>query len=254
MIDLQWSARFLTIAIVSMSLSADAVGQPPARGRSRAQKPRVNVVIDPLLPGYPIPGHDVPVGPSSNVIRSRGSHRVVVNDIPPILERDAFSVAVLRRRAEVAFFAAQYGQSLRMLRHALIEAPADGELHLLLSHAQSAMGDYPTAARSLQQAIALLDRRDWRVLLGNDATYFPRGEHARILGGLYDHIERNPATAAKYLLRGYHRMLAADRSGARQDLLIAASLDKDLKLPAQFLQMVAVPAAPEDIPTPVPAQ
>ncbi|MGB6044895.1 MAG: hypothetical protein WBF93_17200 [Pirellulales bacterium] len=254
MIRLQWSVRVFMFTIAWLSYSAVVAGQPPAGKHSRAATPRVNVIVDPFAPYIPIPGHDAPHELPPIVIQSRGSHHVADLGIPLALAQDAFSAEIFRRHAETAFYAVQYDQSLRMLRHAMIEDAADGKLHLLLSHTQLAIGDYSSAARSLLQAMVMLDQRDWGLYLRREATSYAPGEHARMLGGLSQYIKEHPKDAAAYLIRGYHRLFVAQKSRARQDLLAAVTLDNQLELPAKLWQMTEAPIAPENVPPPVPAR
>lgn len=249
---LQWSLRFITFAMVWVSLSATVTGQPPARKHSRARTPGVNIILDPFLPRGTLPAEDGLIGPYPSVIQSRGSHRVLINRVPQPLAQDAISVELFIRHAEVAFHARQYDRSFRMLRHGLIEAPADGKLHLLLSHLQLATGDYPGAARSLLQAVAILNQRDWGQVLRQTATYYAPGEHARVLAGLHRSIEQDPNVAAAYLVRGYHLLFTGQKGRARQDFLTATRLDTELKIPGELLQMTEAATVPESISPPVP--
>lgn len=107
---------------------------------------------------YPAPTNYVAVVPDSSI---------------PVDEDKQFSGDELLALGEDAFYARDYKQAVRWLRHAAIELPDDPKVLMLLSQALFATGDYGEAAGAAQAGMLVAEHADqWDVIIGNYREYY----------------------------------------------------------------------------------
>ncbi len=107
--------------------------------------------------------------------------------------------------AEEAFKRGDYELAAKYWRHALLEDPQNGLLLLLMGQALFGAGKYREAAGAVQAGMALLNEKDWGVVVENWRELYPdAGEYTRQLRALEDAVRKNTRDPALRFLLGYH--------------------------------------------------
>ncbi len=107
--------------------------------------------------------------------------------------------------AEEAFRQGNYERAARLWRHALVEDPQNGLLLLLMGQALFATGKYREAAGAVQAGLALLEEKNWNVVVANWRELYGKPEdYTKHLRALEKAIQQNPNDPALRFLVGYH--------------------------------------------------
>ena len=208
------------------------------------------IVIGPSLGGFVDPYLDAAPGR----YRSTGSY-FVHDDIaapPPLLPVNE-PVVGYQQQAENAFRQQQYLDAVRLAKHALIEDYRNGRLHLFLSQAQLAIGDYSGSAESIRRALPLLKRHQWGFIVENQHNYYVSQQlYAAQLNRLTTFIDSNPNHADAHFVRGYQNLFLGRERAARSDLEIVSKIDGQDSFAQELLRMIrSEPASNhEELPMP----
>ena len=124
---------------------------------------------------------------------------------PPAPSPDRELLDEFATLAEEAFQRGDYEKAARFWRHALVEDPQNGLLFLLMGQALFATGKYREAAGAVQAGLALLEEKDWGVVVSNWRDLYGKPEdYTKHLRALEKAIQENPNDPALRFLVGYH--------------------------------------------------
>jgi len=172
--------------------------------------------------------------------------------LPPIIPPQNEQMLGYHQQAENAFRQQQYSDAARLAKHALIEDSRNGKLHLFLSQALFAVGDYYGSADSIRQALPLLKRHQWGYIVESRQNYYANQQYATQLTRLTTFIDNNPRASDAFFVRGYQRLFLGQERAARLDLEVASQLDEQDPFAEELLRFTrAVPASNhEELPVP----
>jgi tetratricopeptide (TPR) repeat protein len=138
---------------------------------------------------------------------------------PP--EGDPESASEFSRRAETAFFLADYPRAIHEWRHAVIDDPKNPKLLLFLSQALFAAGRYDEAAGAAQAGLRKLPKDQWgSVVAGYKDLYGRPEDYTAQLRALEAAIKEQPRAPALRFLAGYHYSFLGFRKQAVDQLNI----------------------------------
>ena len=183
------------------------------------------------------------------------SYRTYEPRVEPVAVIDSNSkAAVFQRQAEKEFRQHDYQDAVRSANHAVVEDSGNGKLHLFMSQALFAVGNFRSAAAAARQAMSLLDRKDWGYLVNHYQKFYTNDDYVTQMEGLIEFIKKNPDHADAHFLRGYHYGFLGHKKAAREDLRKAVTLTPKDPIAAALLAMVGgkAPKAPEPLPAPKP--
>ncbi len=106
--------------------------------------------------------------------------------------------------AETAFRDRDYSTSLRAIRHALLDDPENGYLHLFASQVYFAIGDYETATDAILVATELLDPADWFYVVKNFRTFYRGNEYVEQMDQLNRYSKTDSRRSFAQSLQAYH--------------------------------------------------
>ncbi|MFO0948770.1 MAG: hypothetical protein U1D30_23080, partial [Planctomycetota bacterium] len=139
---------------------------------------------------------------------------------------------------EEAFKASNYPAATRAWRHALLDEPENGTLVLMLSQSLFADGKFDEAAGALQQALSMLPKDQWGVVVKNyKQLYGQNGDYAAQIRALEKARSENPKSPALRFLLGYHYGFLNYPGNAVEELKEAAALAPQDSLAKQLLDM-----------------
>jgi tetratricopeptide (TPR) repeat protein len=125
---------------------------------------------------------------------------------------------------EAAFKAGDYQMAVKEWRHALVEAPNNGALVLLLAQGLFATGQYDEAAGAVQHAIQTLPQDKWGLVVANyTELYKSNTDFTNQLRALEAAVEKQSTPANQFLLGYQYGYLGYSKQAVRE-------LDKGLKL------------------------
>lgn len=140
-------------------------------------------------------------------------------------------------RGEQAFRERQYAQAAYYWRHAVVDAPDNGVLLLMLSQALFAQEKYDDAAGTLQAGLSLLPADNWGVVVGNyRELYASNREYTGQLRKLEAARTADPENPALRLLLGYHYGYLGYPSHATKELERGVALASDDAVSAELLK------------------
>ena len=158
--------------------------------------------------------------------------------------------------AEASFREGAYQDALRWSRHAAVEDPKNGKLHLFAAQTYFAIGDFGRAAAATQRGMSLLKRNDWGFVVENYAEFYTGDDYVDQMAKLVALINKNPDVPYAYFLRGYHYGYLGHKKAAQKDLARAVSLEQRDRLAGELLvamggklpeqKAIAAPRPPED--------
>jgi tetratricopeptide (TPR) repeat protein len=144
-------------------------------------------------------------------------------------------------RAEQAFREADFRNAMRLAAHAAIDNPEDADVHLLLSLAMFAQGDYQGAAMEARGLAAMGKIPNWDTVFGMYGQLEP---YEKQLRALEQFVGKNQAAPEARFLLGFHYAMAGHREAAQQEFLAALNAVPEDTLTADLLTHVGgrVPA------------
>jgi tetratricopeptide (TPR) repeat protein len=147
----------------------------------------------------------------------------------------------LYQRALTAFQQGDFRNALRWAAHAAVDNPEDAGLHVLLSLAMFAQGDFQGAAIEAHGLAANGKIPDWEMVYGLYGALEPYETHLRALEKF---VAENPSAAEGRFLLGFHYMMAGHRKAAQDEFLEALKAVPEDQLSAELLANVGgkVPA------------
>jgi tetratricopeptide (TPR) repeat protein len=148
-----------------------------------------------------------------------------------------------------AFRQADYRTTINLAGHAAVDNPRDRNVHLLLSLAMFAAGDYRGAANEAHAVIAIGPLPDWPTLFGlygNVQTY------ADQLRALEKFIDAHPQAPEGRLLLGFQYAMEGHQQAAERELRQAVIAMPSDKLAGRLLRQVGgqLPAGLDRQPAP----
>ncbi len=144
-------------------------------------------------------------------------------------------------RALRAFQESDFRNAMRLAAHAAIDNPEDANVHVLLSLAMFAQGDYQGAAMEAHGLAAMGKIPNWEMVFGFYGKLQPYETQLRALEKF---AGENPSAPEGRFLLGFHYMMAGHRDAAQGELLEALKVAPEDRLAAQLLTHVGgkVPA------------
>ena len=196
--------------------------------------------IGPVLRGYVAPIH------RERIIVERAADAPEVVELPTLIKTIA-PAAAYQAAAERAFRIRNYLDALRLANHALVEDPNNGKLHLFISQALFAIGEYRGAASVLYQSVELLDREQWGYVVENYRRFYTNADYVEQMKELDAYIKLHPQASYARLVRGYHYQYLGHENAARREFTRVLDLERRDELAARLLALLA-----GDVPVPVP--
>lgn len=135
-------------------------------------------------------------------------------------------------QARDAFARRDYGSALRLAGHTAIDHPHNRDVHLLLSAALFATGDFRGAAMEAHATAAIGPLPDWQTLFG---LYGDAQVYTEQLRALEKSAEEHPSMAEGRFLLGFHYLVDGHREAAQPEFLEALKLTPQDGLAAQLL-------------------
>jgi tetratricopeptide (TPR) repeat protein len=143
----------------------------------------------------PQPSAPEPRAPSEASARAEGAGAAEVDDL---LEQFA-------ALGEEEFKAGNYERAARLWRHAVVDAPDNGLLLLMLGQALFAIGRYEEAAGAVQAGMNLLPEDKWNLVVTNwRELYRSPADYTAQLRALEKAVREKPKDPALRFLLGYH--------------------------------------------------
>ena len=106
---------------------------------------------------------------------------------------------------EQSFRAGSYQDALRQWRHAMVDNPNNGALVLLMSQALFALGEYDSAANSVQMAMQMLPESEWGGVVKNYTQLYPNIQvYTDQIRAAEKARDAEPDDGAIRFLLGYH--------------------------------------------------
>jgi tetratricopeptide (TPR) repeat protein len=136
-------------------------------------------------------------------------------------------------RAITAFNSGEYSKAAYMASHAAVDDPRSPKVHLLLSLALFATGDYRGAAIESHAVVAFGKMPDWPTVFALYGDVEPYTKHLR---ALEKYAHRHPNSAEARFLLGFHYLMAGNRDEAKDELLPALKLAPRDRLTARLLK------------------
>lgn len=196
-----------------------------------------------------------PVYGQENYVQSAPSSAPVRTvQAPTRVIRTNDAAAEYQLRAEDAFARHDYEEAVRQSRHAVLEDPRNGKLHLFASQALFAVGNYHAAAAAIHAGAALLNENDWGFVVEDYQEFYTNDDYVAQMNRLIDFIKQNPDIASAHFVRGYHYAYLGHDVAARKELTRVLHLEPGDGLAEQLL-VKAGGAPPEQItaePLPIP--
>lgn len=163
------------------------------------------------------------------------------------------AVVDFAEQGEIDFKAADYESAIRNWQHALVDDPGNGALILLLGQAFFASGKYDEAAGATQQALQLIPKDKWNVVIANRRDLYGNEQPYR------DQLKALEAAAAKenspalHFLLGYHHGFLGERDKAASELAKTLELAPQDEIARQLQEVItsgeaAVAAPPSTTP------
>ncbi len=137
--------------------------------------------------------------------------------------------------AVAAFRRGDYREAARLAGHASIDDPRDSNVHLILSLALFATGDYRGAAMEAHAVAALGPVPDWATVYG---IYDNVDVYTDQLRALEKYNRENPSSPEGRFLLGFQYMMTGHQNAARRELVDAVRLEPKDRLAAQLLTQV----------------
>jgi tetratricopeptide (TPR) repeat protein len=157
-------------------------------------------------------------------------------------EEKQFSGDEMLALAEDAFYARDYQQAVRWLRHAVIELPNDPKVLMLLSQALFAVGEFGEAAGAAQAGMLVAeDAAEWDVIIGNYREYYSdTQDYVDQLKALEDHVFKGQPDdhAARFLVGVQYGLLGYPKQSVRELDIVLQSAPDD-RLAREFRRRMA---------------
>ena len=174
--------------------------------------------------GYDVPYYGYDVTPYA----SEYTPDTVVTPVEPNVDGAADNYA----QALTAFRQGDFRAAILFASHAAIDNPRDRNVHLLLSLAMFAAGDYRGSAMEAHAVVAIGPLPDQPTLLG---IYGNAQAHADQMRALQKFVEEHPAPPEGHFLLGFHYAMEGRRDLAQAALLKALTAAPRDKVAAMFL-------------------
>jgi hypothetical protein len=127
-------------------------------------------------------------------------------------------------QGDAAFKASKYASAAKAWQHALVEQPQNGGMMMLMAQAFFALGKYDEAAGATQQAMQLLPRERWGVVIEHYDELYARGaDYTRQIRALETARKENDSPALRFLLGFHYGYLGFPKHAVRE-------LDKAIEL------------------------
>ncbi len=135
-------------------------------------------------------------------------------------------------QALAAFRMGDYREASRLAGHAAIDQPQNAKVHLLLSLALFATGDYPGAATEAHAVAALEPVPDWNTVYG---IYQNVDAYTRDLRTLEAYVRQHPKAPDARFLLGFQYMIDGHRDAAQAEFAQAVKLEPKDRLAEKLL-------------------
>jgi len=211
--------------------SVPVLARPPhANHGSHGRGGRVDIKLGPYGFGYQSGRVGIHVGPAYRgyigpVYRERiyvPVEREAVPEAIPVTARAIIETnggaAAFQARAERDFRKQRYFDALREANHSLVEDPNNGKVHLFLSQALFAVGEYRAAADAIHQGVLLTKSGDWGYIVENYRQFYTNADYVKQMEQLDEFIRDNPEASYARLVRGYHYLFLGHEPAARREL------------------------------------
>jgi tetratricopeptide (TPR) repeat protein len=155
-----------------------------------------------------------------------------VESTPPVSPEAQREAGDLYQRALRAFQEGDFRNALRWGAHAAVDNPEDAGLHVLLSLAMFAQGDFQGAAIEAHGLAANGKIPDWETVYGFYGKLEPYETQLRALETF---VAENPSAAEGRFLLGFHYLMAGHRKAAQVEFLEALKAVPEDQLSAELL-------------------
>jgi hypothetical protein len=149
-------------------------------------------------------------------------------------------------QAEQAFRERRYEDAARLSSHAIVEDGQNGKLHLFAALTLFSLGEFQSAAATIQHAAGALDRGEWGFVVKNYQQLYRGDDYMTQMARLVEFIEQKPDVSYARFLLGYHYLFLGYTESAREQLAKAVELESRDRLAAELLTM----AGGEELPVP----
>jgi tetratricopeptide (TPR) repeat protein len=124
---------------------------------------------------------------------------------PKPATKDAQNAKVFAEKGENDFRARDYKDAVYAWRHALTDDPNNGVLIMMLSQGFLATGQYDEAAGTAQQAMQLLPKREWGIVVKNFRELYGNAQdYTTQMRALESAVKDKPNDPALRFLTGFH--------------------------------------------------
>ena len=172
----------------------------------------------------------------------------VATNQPPATQSPATQPAATdyATRGEQDFRAGNYAAAVTDWQHALVDAPKNGGLVMLLAQALFATGRYEEAAGATQLAMHLLPKEKWGTVITHYRELYPQNrDFHNQLGALEKAVKTNDSPAARFLLGFQYGYLGHPRESVRE-LDKAIALNPKDKTAEELRSQMAAKLNPAD--------
>ena len=156
--------------------------------------------------------------------------------------------------AEQSFYIGNYRDAIQSAEQATRVESDNGRIHLFLSQANFAVGNFEKSASHLNRGTLLLPSDQWGFVVGNFKQFYGRNDYVEQTRVLSRHISANPTDVDALVVRGFQFHYLGYPETARQDFRLARSLNSVNALVNRFSDTLLdeAPFDPETVEPPTP--
>ena len=153
-----------------------------------------------------------------------------------------------QQRAEAAFRDGRYDAAAKLARQSALLDQENGLVFLFASQTQFAIGNYDQAAADLLAATELLPSDQWSKVVKNFRAFYGQNDYVAQTDRLTQHLATRTDDFKARTIRGFHYGSLGYLSSAKNDFLIALSVNPNDPLTNRLLPVLGEPAKPSSIP------
>ena len=156
-----------------------------------------------------------------------------------------------QQRAEAAFRDGRYDTAAKLARQSALLDQENGLVLLFASQTQFAIGNYDQAAADLLAATDLLPSDQWSKIVKNFRAFYGQNDYVAQTDRLTQHLATRPDDFKARTIRGFHYGSLGYLSSAKNDFLLALSVNPNDRLTHRLLPVLGESAKPSSIPQPL---
>ncbi len=153
-----------------------------------------------------------------------------------------------QQRAEAAFRDGRYEEAARLARQSALLDQENGLVFLFASQTQFAIGNYDQAAADLLAATELLPSDQWSKVVKNFRAFYGQNDYVTQTDRLTQHLVTRPDDFNARTIRGFHYGSLGYLSSAKNDFLLALSVNPNDRLTNRLLPVLGEPSKPISTP------